>query len=72
MNIGEVIETLRQGGAAARAGWNGTGMRIYLKTFDRCEPCIVLVNAQGMHQPGWVASQADLLAEDWSPRWGET
>lgn len=28
-------------------------------------PCLVLFNAQGDRQPGWVASQADILAEDW-------
>lgn len=26
---------------------------------------IVLMTAQGVWQPGWVASQADMLAEDW-------
>lgn len=35
-----------------------TGMRHY-------EPCIVMKTAQGLHQPGWLASQADMLAEDW-------
>lgn len=29
------------------------------------EPCIVMFTAQGKHQPGWLASQADMLAEDW-------
>ena len=28
-------------------------------------PHLVLFNAQGERQPGWVASQADMLAEDW-------
>ena len=30
------------------------------------EPCIAMFTAQGTHQPGWLASQADMLAEDWS------
>ncbi len=29
------------------------------------EPYIALMNAQGHWQPGWVCSQADLLATDW-------
>jgi len=28
-------------------------------------PHIVMYTAQGNHQPGWLASQADLLATDW-------
>lgn len=29
------------------------------------EAHIVMFTAHGMHQPGWLASQADMLAEDW-------
>lgn len=29
------------------------------------QPYFVLKNQQGQWQPGWLASQADLLAEDW-------
>ena len=28
-------------------------------------PCFVMLTAEGAHQPGWLASQADMLAEDW-------
>lgn len=28
-------------------------------------PCVCLFNAKGVHQPGWVCSQEDLLATDW-------
>lgn len=28
-------------------------------------PVVCLLNAKGIHQPGWVCSQEDLLAEDW-------
>jgi hypothetical protein len=27
---------------------------------------IVMMTAQGVWQPGWLASQADMLADDWS------
>lgn len=30
------------------------------------EPALVLRTAQGTHQIGWLASQADMLAEDWT------
>lgn len=30
------------------------------------QPYIAMWTAQGTWQPGWLASQADLLAEDWS------
>ncbi len=29
------------------------------------EPAICMFTAQQKHQPGWLASQADMLAEDW-------
>ena len=29
------------------------------------EPYLAMMNAKGQWQPGWVCSQADLLAEDW-------
>jgi hypothetical protein len=29
------------------------------------EPCVVMRTAQAKHQPGWLASQADVLGEDW-------
>lgn len=34
------------------------------KAFD-CGAYIVMWTAQGVWQPGWLASQADMLAEDW-------
>lgn len=30
-----------------------------------CQPYIVMWTAQQKWQPGWLASQADMLAEDW-------
>jgi len=30
-----------------------------------CRPYIVMWTAQQQWQPGWLASQADMLAEDW-------
>lgn len=30
-----------------------------------CQPYIAMYNAQKQWQPGWLASQADMLADDW-------
>lgn len=70
MNFGVAIEFLKDGSRVARTGWNGKGMYVYLHQFDwpsdePIDPCIVMHTAQGSEQPGWLASQADILAEDW-------
>ena len=66
MDFGEAIKALKGGYSVQRAGWNGKGMYLYRKHFDGYDPCIVMHTAQGTEQPGWLASQADILAEDWS------
>ena len=79
MTFGEALEALKQGKCVARKGWNGKDMHLYLEErykdvvpgrrymgdTKRYEPCIVMFTAQRKHQPGWLASQADMLAEDW-------
>lgn len=79
-DFGWAIDRLKSGGMVRRAGWNGKGMHLYLEDqlrftvkatkttrgVDRqYEPCIVMFTAQQKHQPGWLASQADMLAMDW-------
>ncbi len=79
MNFGQAIETLKAGGMVQRAGWNGKGMHLYLEDMlmhkirggvfksetRKYEPGICMWTAQQTHQPGWLASQADMLADDW-------
>lgn len=79
MDIGEVVAALKDGKWVRRAGWNGKNMHLYLEDQlshtvpggvfkgQRREyaPVVVLHNAKGIHQPGWVCSQEDLLATDW-------
>ncbi len=78
MDFGKAIEALKKGELVARKGWNGKNMYIYLedamhavfghpygKVGREYDPCIVMFTAQGHHQAGWLASQADILAEDW-------
>ena len=42
-----------------------TAKHIGADTPLRSQPYISMWTAQGNWQPGWLASQADLLAEDW-------
>ena len=68
MNFGQAISAMRDGESVRRAGWNGKGMHIYLEDWAdnrKYEPVIVMFTADKKHQPGWLASQADMLAEDW-------
>jgi len=79
MNFGEAINAMKNGDCVRRSGWNGKGMHIYLEehliypvkegVFKGTErkycPCIVMLTAQGVHQPGWLASQPDILSDDW-------
>lgn len=66
MNFGDALAAAKDGKAVQRAGWNGKGMYVYLTHAEGFEPALVLFTAQGKHQIGWLASQSDMLAEDWS------
>lgn len=79
MDFGEAIRALKAGKLVQRKGWNGKNMHLYLEdglshtigdgVFKGqrrdYEPCICMYTAQGKHQPGWLASQPDILATDW-------
>ena len=69
MNFGEALALLKAGFKVSRKGWNGKGMWIQL-----CVPCqeetstlcyITMKTAGNQHVP-WLASQTDILSEDWS------
>lgn len=76
MTFGAAIDVLKAGGRVCRAGWNGKGMWLILIRagnamhtsrfggFDM-QDCIGMKTAGGVMQPGWLASQADMLANDW-------
>lgn len=80
MTFGMAIEALKMGKKVARRGWNGKGMYLCLASDIEfhtdaeigperdatVSPCIVMKTARGDFQPGWLASQADMLAEDWT------
>ena len=80
MNFGQALEAMKGGKKVARAGWNGKNQYIELATnisyvnasrqIINCEhdaignKAIAFVGTSGV-QMGWLASQADMLAEDW-------
>jgi hypothetical protein len=78
MNFGEALAALKEGKRVARAGWNGKGMWLLLVkgwTVDAEYetvlhgllpiPWIGMKTATGDFVP-WLASQTDVLAEDWT------
>ena len=77
MNFGDALDRLRQGNAVARRGWNGKGIFLLLQKTDAgsfmTQPyiyiCTLFLESDNMHamkgRVPWVASQTDLLAEDW-------
>jgi hypothetical protein len=68
LNFGQALDLLKQGASVAREGWNGKGMYISLQTVDEHSkmkrPYIYMHPVDKMLVP-WVASQTDLLADDW-------
>lgn len=80
MNFGEAIKAAKNGAKIQRMGWNGKKQYVELATcisyknaageLVNCEheaignQAFAFVGSSGV-QMGWLASQADMLAEDW-------
>lgn len=68
MDIGQAVRRLRSGDKLAREGWNGKGQYIELQVPDENSkmtlPYVFIHTVQGGLVP-WLASQTDLLADDW-------
>ena len=75
-SFGEAIKYLKRGLKVARKGWNGKGMYLFLADGEdltscissgdfKCTSSVFMKTAQNNICVGWVASQADMLAEDW-------
>lgn len=80
MNFGLAIEAAKNGKKIARKGWNGKNQYVELATcisyknsageivnVDHCNignKALAFVGTSGI-QLGWLASQADMLADDW-------
>lgn len=68
MDFGDAIRQLKDGCRVARAGWNGKGMWLELQVPDEhskmTQAYIYMKTADNQLVP-WLASQTDILAEDW-------
>lgn len=67
--FGWALELLKRGGKVARHGWNGKGMFVAQQNSGHpVNPMnlafLYMSNVEGKLIP-WVASQSDLLSEDW-------
>ena len=80
MKFGEALEFVKNGRRASRQGWNGKGQYIELAvniSYVNGMGEVVNVNHEAIGnqaiafvgtsgtQLGWLASQADMLANDW-------
>lgn len=68
MDFGEALSAVKNGERVYRDGWNGRGMYVELQVPDEHSkmkrPYLFMSPVDGDLVP-WVASQSDLLAEDW-------
>lgn len=64
----KAIQLLKEGAKLQRTGWNGKGQFLELQRPDENSkmtlPYIYITTVQGDRVP-WLASQTDMLAEDW-------
>ena len=68
MDFGGALNALRAGACLTRLGWNGAGQFIALQMPDEYSkmtlPYVYITTVTGDTVP-WLASQTDMLAEDW-------
>ena len=80
MNFGKAIDLLKEGKKVSRKGWNGKNQYIELATnisYKNADGEIININHKTMGnkaiafigtsgvQIGWLASQSDMLSDDW-------
>jgi len=78
MSFSAALSELKNGYRIARKGWNGKDMwltyiapgnaiytRIGTDGAYPMQPCIGMKTTDNNMQPGWLASQADMLTDDW-------
>ena len=78
LNFGDAIKALKAGKSVARTGWNGKGMFLFLVAGQEIAKGTKFGFGQYEGEPDWngfitmknklvpwLASQTDVLAEDW-------
>ena len=68
-DFGMALELLKAGHKVARKGWNGKGIYLELQKPDEHSkmtlPYILQITLMRLKVVPWLASQTDMLAEDW-------
>ena len=77
MDFGKAIEALKSGKKVARKGWNGKGIFIELQIpddFSKMTHPYIFIDTTGLETENsqapkdrvpWLASQTDMLSDDW-------
>lgn len=77
MNFGDAIAAMKDGKKVRRKGWNGSGIFIHLHPIlaeEECTQPYIVIDTMGLQSDNndakrgivpWLASQTDMLAEDW-------
>ena len=76
-SFGDAIKYLKRGLKVSRKGWNGKRMYLFLADGEdltsclsegdfKCASSVFMKTAQNNICVGWLASQADMLSEDWT------
>jgi len=77
MNFGDALEQLKRGGKLQRKGWNGKGIFIEIQNPDensKMTAPYIYIDTAGLETDNnlapkslvpWLASQTDMLANDW-------
>lgn len=80
LSFGLALEACKMGKRITRAGWNGKGQYVELGTdfqYDTLDSCCAVAHHEDIgstalvfcgtrgRQVGWLASQSDMLADDW-------
>lgn len=76
-SFGDAIKYLKRGLKVSRKGWNGKRMYLFLADGEdltsclsegdfKCASSVCMKTAQNNICVGWLASQADMLSEDWT------
>ena len=78
MNFGNALEELKNGNKVARSGWNGKGIFIKLQVpagSSLMTSPYIYIDTTGLQTDNenapkslvpWLASQTDMLSEDWN------
>lgn len=68
ISFSEALTELKLGKRLSRTNWNGKGQFIQLQSPDdnsKMSRAYLYITTVDAHKVPWVASQTDLLAEDW-------